>query len=73
MKNLLAVRVDPWQLFRFKKFCKYSGKRPSVAIQEALQIYFSTLPRGTMTQWLHEYGCLTREELKKTKDSEGVK
>lgn len=73
MKNLLAVRVDPWQLFRFKKYCSFSGKRPSVVIQEALQVYFSSVPKGTTSIWLNEYSCAKREEIKDAHETEGIK
>lgn len=55
--NLLAVRVQPWQLFRFKRYVLYAKKKPSVVIQEALQIYFSsiTIPEAIKTQWLNDY------------------
>jgi len=55
--NVLAVRVQPWQLFKFKKFCEVSRKRPGVVIQEALQCYFSFLPitKTMEDRWLDEY------------------
>jgi len=55
--NLLAVRVQPWQLFRFKKWVEHSKKKPSIVIQEALQIYFSTLnlPKSLIEKWLKEF------------------
>lgn len=55
--NLLAVRVEPWQLFKFKKIVKWRKMRPSHVIQEALQIYSSGLkiPEKLLKQWLEEY------------------
>jgi len=62
--NLLAVRIHPWQLFRFRKWVERSGKSPSQAIQEALQIYFSTLnlPKSMINKWLSEYRKTEGEE-----------
>jgi len=61
--NLLAVRIQPWQLFRFRKWVEYSGKRPSIVIQEALQIYFSTLnlPKSLIEKWLKEFRSKNNE------------
>lgn len=56
-KNLLAVRVEPWQLFKFRKIVEMKGMRPGVIIMEALQMYASTIkiPKETLDQWLEEY------------------
>lgn len=55
--NLLAVRVEPWQLFRFKQFVKHRRARPGIVLQEALQIYFRTikLPKDLEKRWLDLY------------------
>jgi hypothetical protein len=56
-KNILAARVEPWQLFKFKKFVEWRNSRAGIILQEALQIYFSTmdLPKDIMDHWLDEY------------------
>jgi hypothetical protein len=56
-KTLLAVRVTPWQLFRFKKIVEWKKSRPGIMMQEALQIYISGLniPQKIMDAWLDEY------------------
>jgi len=56
-KNLLAVRIEPWQLFKFKKIVKWKKQRPSYVIQEALQIYSNVLkiPEKLIKKWLEEY------------------
>lgn len=55
--NILAARVEPWQLFRFEKYAEWRGQRPGVVIQEMLNVFFSTfpLPEGVMEKWLDEY------------------
>jgi len=55
--NLLAVRIQPWQLYKFKKYVDYRKSRPSIIIQEALQIYFSTqeIPEKYLEIWLDEF------------------
>jgi hypothetical protein len=57
LKNLLAVRVDPWQLFRFKKYVSWRKAKPSWVIQEALQHYFASvkIPEKLLNEWLNEY------------------
>lgn len=59
--NLLAVRVQPWQLFRFKKMVEFTKRRPSDLMQDALQIYFShfPVPKKTMDAWIDEYHAKT--------------
>jgi hypothetical protein len=56
--NVLAVRVEPWQLFKFKKVVRWLGWRPSFVLQEALQMYCSSLkiPDTVLKEWLEEYG-----------------
>jgi hypothetical protein len=55
--TLLAVRVEPWQLFKFRKIVKFKGMRPGVVIMEALQMYAGMLniSKETMDNWLKEY------------------
>jgi hypothetical protein len=55
-KTLLAIRVHPWQLFRFKKYLEWQKQRPSYAIQEILQFFFgSAVPKNIMDSWIDEY------------------
>jgi hypothetical protein len=55
--NLLAVRIEPWQLFKFKKFVEWRRSRPSIVIQEALEMYFYdfAIPKKIVSAWLEEY------------------
>jgi hypothetical protein len=55
-RTLLAARVEPWQLFRFKKFVEWRKSRPGIVLQEALQVYLSKkIPAGLLNKWLDEY------------------
>lgn len=57
-KTILAARVSPWLLYRFKRYSKFSGKRPGIILQEALQNYFhrrALVPEEEMSRWLDEY------------------
>ncbi|HUX39323.1 MAG TPA: hypothetical protein VMV44_15595 [Rectinemataceae bacterium] len=55
--NILAARVEPWQLFRFEKYVEWRQQRPGMVLQEILQVFFGTagLPDGLMEKWLDEY------------------
>jgi hypothetical protein len=61
--NILAARVEPWQLFRFEKYVEWTGQRPGMVLQEILQVFFSTLklPDEAMEKWLDEYHRSGRE------------
>ena len=56
-KTLLAARVEPWQLFKFKKIVKWRRTRPGIVLMEALQFYsnYLNIPEKTMREWLEEY------------------
>lgn len=56
-KNLLAARIEPWQLFKFKKIVEWRKMRPGFILMEALQMYSNSLkiPEKLMEQWLREY------------------
>lgn len=55
--NLLAARVHPWQLFKFKRYCEWRKIKPSDGIQEALSYlyYESRIPKKVCDSWLREY------------------
>ena len=56
-KNLLAARIEPWQLFKFRKIVEWRNMRPGFVLMEALQLYSNSLkiPKELMDEWLKEY------------------
>ena len=56
-KNLLAARIEPWQLFKFRKIVEWRKMRPGFILMEALQIYSNSLkiPKELISKWLKEY------------------
>ena len=56
---LLAVRVHPWQLFRFRKYAQkhgiHLGQLATEMIQEYLAQPYHGVPKAELEKWLAEY------------------